>query len=215
MNRSNPSSETRKGDCGRHKRAADRATATGLQAVRRRGRAILAAALVASVVLVLCAEHAHAATTFNATLGSPSTTYPSTTGTQTNRVTRDGVVSKCGAPKAYPGTTTVSGALRYDAYQITNPSTGCLAISFTSNAPGSNLFAVAYLNSFNPSNVATNYRADPGTSPVTGGTLLFSFDLAPGATAVLWSMRSIRGRPSASRTASPLEARQPAAPTSW
>ncbi|HEY2461439.1 MAG TPA: S8 family serine peptidase [Candidatus Acidoferrum sp.] len=86
------------------------------------------------------------------------------TGAQTNRVTRNGAASSCAAPpKAYPGTTATGGTRVFDSYTFTATQAGCLASTLTSTN-GVNLFEVIYSLSFDPTNVATNYAADPGAS---------------------------------------------------
>jgi CHRD domain/Bacterial Ig domain/Ig-like domain CHU_C associated/PKD-like domain len=84
---------------------------------------------------------------------------------QTGRMNRFGVVSTCAAPKSYPGDFTTSGARFYDSYTVTNPTSApiCATIGLTSGC-GVNIFSAAYLGSFNPASVSTNYLADPGSS---------------------------------------------------
>jgi hypothetical protein len=89
---------------------------------------------------------------------------------QTGRLNRFASVSTCAAPKACPGTFTTTGARFYDSYTITNPRNVpvCATIGLSSGC-GTSLFNVAYLGSFNPTALCTNYLADPGSSfPGTG-----------------------------------------------
>jgi CHRD domain/PKD-like domain/Right handed beta helix region len=90
--------------------------------------------------------------------------------TQTGRMNRFGVVSTCAAPKSYPGDFTTSGSRLYDSYTVTNPTNApiCATIGISSGC-GVNMFSIAYLGSYNPAALATNYLADPGSSfPNTG-----------------------------------------------
>jgi hypothetical protein len=89
---------------------------------------------------------------------------------QTGRMNRFTALSTCAAPTSYPGTFTSSGARFYDSYTVTNPKNVpvCATIGLTSGC-GTTLFSAAYLGSFNPASVSTNYLADHGSSfPTTG-----------------------------------------------
>ncbi|MBL0145729.1 MAG: hypothetical protein IPP48_08185 [Chitinophagaceae bacterium] len=89
---------------------------------------------------------------------------------QTGRLNRFATLSTCAAPKACPLTFTTTGARFYDSYNITNPRSVpvCATIGLRSDC-GTSLFNVAYLGSFNPTSLCTNYLADPGSSfPGTG-----------------------------------------------
>ncbi len=84
------------------------------------------------------------------------------TGTQTNRVSRNGVPSACGSTKAFPGAI-AAGPRTFDSYTFTACRVMCLSSSVTSpNAL--NIFEVAYSPSFVPGNIATNYIGDAGFS---------------------------------------------------
>jgi hypothetical protein len=84
---------------------------------------------------------------------------------QTGRMNRFGVVSTCAAPKSYPGDFITSGARFYDSYTITNPRNVpvCATIGLASGC-GVNIFSAAYLGSFNPTSLSTNYLGDHGSS---------------------------------------------------
>ena len=84
---------------------------------------------------------------------------------QTGRLNRFAVVSTCAAPKACPGTFTTTGARLYDSYTIANPRNVpvCATIGIASGC-GVNMFSVAYLGSYDPNALCTNYLADPGSS---------------------------------------------------
>ena len=84
---------------------------------------------------------------------------------QTGRMNRFAAVSTCAAPKGYPGDFTTTGSRLYDSYTVTNPTSApvCATIGLTSGC-GTSLFSAAYLGSFNPTSLITNYLADHGSS---------------------------------------------------
>ncbi|WP_379709922.1 T9SS type A sorting domain-containing protein [Ferruginibacter yonginensis] len=89
---------------------------------------------------------------------------------QTGRLNRFAVLSTCAAPKSCPLTFTTAGARYYDSYTVTNPRNVavCATIGLRSDC-GTSLFNVAYLGSYNPTQLCNNYLADPGSSfPGTG-----------------------------------------------
>ncbi len=89
---------------------------------------------------------------------------------QTGRLNRFAVLSTCAAPKSCPLTFTTTGARFYDSYNVSNPRSVpvCATIGLRSDC-GTSLFNVAYLGTFNPTALCTNYLADPGSSfPGTG-----------------------------------------------
>jgi hypothetical protein len=105
-------------------------------------------------------------TTLDGTAPAVSPLYAATTGTQTGRISRNGVASTCGTPAANPGLTTAVGLRQYDAYAIaTCPAlaTGCTTVTLES-ANGINLYAAAYQPSFNPATPSTNFLGDAGFS---------------------------------------------------
>lgn len=120
-------------------------------------------------------------TTMDVTAPPASPSYTATTGTQTNRVTRDGASSICSAPKAaFPGLTAATNP-RYDAYVFTATQSGCNVVSYTGGNGGSTgLFATVYSGAFVPTAIGTNYLADSGFSPGTGATSTFAFNAVAG-----------------------------------
>ena len=97
---------------------------------------------------------------------------------QTNRLSRSGVISGCGTPKANPGTFAGTGII-FDKYTFTNPSASPVCISVTLQATnGVNMLAVLY-STHVPTNPSTNYLADFGSS---GVQTTFRHTLAGGAT---------------------------------
>ena len=102
--------------------------------------------------------------------------------TQTGRLTRNGVASSCASPKAYPGANDAT-VRHFDQYSFTNTTASTACVTATvSNTCASNIFPVAYLGSYNPASISTNYLADPG---VSSGTVTWSFNVPAGQTLVL------------------------------
>ena len=145
---------------------------------RRRG---LLAALFATVAacFVLASPAAGAIT---------SGTIQAGDATQTGTLVRTGAgtASTCAAAKANPGL--VPGIQRtyaFDSVTIMNSSGASECVTVALSSPvNSNLFAAAYLGSFDPANPLTNYLADPGEN-TGGGSKTFAFVLAAGQTAVI------------------------------
>jgi subtilisin-like proprotein convertase family protein len=96
----------------------------------------------------------------------------------------------CAAPQPFPGTAG-AGPYYYDAYTFTNTtgSAACVVVNLTTtDLTNANIQSAAYLGSFNPGNLATNYLADPYVSsgtPAAPAGLTYSFNLANGATTVI------------------------------
>lgn len=105
-------------------------------------------------------------TTIHGTLGSGSPDHAFTTGNQTGRLNRNGISSSCATPKScniFTGT----GSRAYDAYTFPNTSgaDACAIVHLEVNtATGANYQVNAYLDSYDPANICTNYLADPGLS---------------------------------------------------
>jgi hypothetical protein len=119
---------------------------------------------------------------------------------QTGRMNRFAVVSTCGAPTSYPGNFTTTGSRYYDSYTITNTRNVpvCATIGLTSNC-GTSIFSAAYLGSFNPASVATNYLADHGSSfpstsfyeatiPANGTIVVVVHEVNPGTGCAAYSL---------------------------
>ncbi|MFY9607466.1 MAG: C25 family cysteine peptidase [Blastocatellia bacterium] len=95
-------------------------------------------------------------------------------------------VASCGTPLA--------GTFRFLKYTFTNNTSGaspdCFTVTFSSACDtgaggGDAICSAAYLGSFDPTNVCTNYIADMGLSTATAPGDTYSFSLANGATAVV------------------------------
>jgi hypothetical protein len=109
--------------------------------------------------------------------------------TQTDRMFRDGVPSTCDAPRTCPGPFGDGLQHHYDSYTVTNTTgaTQCVSVDASTNCVDANdIFLVAYLGSFDPTDICANYVADQGSSPDPSAPPgPFSFDLADGQTAVI------------------------------
>src|SRR5262249_35812620 len=96
---------------------------------------------------------------------------------------RNGLGATCSVPKTFPG---VAGSdVRFDSYTFTNCSATdrCIVVNLKQTAgPTNGTFVSAYSPSFNPSNLAVNYLADPGLS---GTNEFFSFTVPGGASFVV------------------------------
>jgi hypothetical protein len=114
-------------------------------------------------------------------------TIDSSDPTEIDRMFRDGIPSTCAVPKVCPGVLGDGLPRHYDSYTFTNTtgSTQCVTIDADAmTCTGANfIFLQAYLGSFDPSNLCTNYLADIGGSPNSTGS--FSFNLDDGQTVVI------------------------------
>jgi subtilisin family serine protease len=133
--------------------------------------------------------------TFTNTLGTTPTAIAgvtTATGTQTGRIFRTGTASACGFNKTNPGLFTATGSRVFDSYTFTACKSGCLTPVLTSTN-GVNIYELAYSPSFDPTNPATNFAADPGASgntqnfgeSITAGTpytiVVHDINVAPGS----------------------------------
>jgi autotransporter-associated beta strand protein len=93
---------------------------------------------------------------------------------QDGRLNRNGTTSACGSSKVCPGATATGTTRHYDAYTFINgESNACITVTLDTDCE---LFSASYLDSYNPSNLCQNYRADAGTS-VIGGSKSYSFNV--------------------------------------
>jgi len=105
----------------------------------------------------------------------------------TGRLGRDAVTSSCSLNKTCPGPIAGDTAMHaYDLYSFTNgPTAACVTITTTASCSAATnpIITVAYLGSFNPANMCTNYRGDPGGSPAP--TNSFAVNVPANGTLVL------------------------------
>ncbi|HVG33238.1 MAG TPA: putative Ig domain-containing protein, partial [Pyrinomonadaceae bacterium] len=115
----------------------------------------------------------------------PAGATSATTGTQISRMNFTFPISGCGATKVSPGAAVSALARRYDAYTFTNSSASpiCVTVNLT-HSSNALLYVAAYIPSFVPATVATNWAADNGGSSTQGAgtTQLFSFNVPASTT---------------------------------
>lgn len=106
---------------------------------------------------------------------------------QSGRIFRDAIASACPS-KVYPGIFNVGTIYNYETFTYTNTSaaTSCVTVNFNPDTSGANpcttnAHASAYLGSYDPTNQATNYVGDVGSSLAQP----FSFDVPAAADMVL------------------------------
>lgn len=144
-----------------------------------------------------CAPACPPANGITGTLGSGSPDYPSTTGQQASRLSQNGVDSSCASPKTCPGVVPGS-TFTFDAYQFQNfgSSSACVTFAFSTGC-GVNqaVHPVAYLGSFDPNNICTNYLGDLGHSINAGEAGTFSVNVPAGqiVTLVIHRVGTVEG----------------------
>ena len=103
-----------------------------------------------------------AVTTIHGTLGAEDPT-------QIGRLFRDDPASTCAAPLTCPGVTGTE-VLNYEQHQFLNNNSTDQCITVTVDTglcvDGSSIQSSAYLNTYNPASLCTNYLADIGASPM-------------------------------------------------
>jgi hypothetical protein len=84
--------------------------------------------------------------------------------TMTDRLYRDDVASQCIPPKAFP--TTLAEENIYKTYSYTNVGNvdACVTVNFDVGTCDVDVFASAYLEAFDPTDLASNYVGDLGSS---------------------------------------------------
>jgi hypothetical protein len=107
--------------------------------------------------------------------------------TQSDRLNR-GVISGC-CGTTYPCQIFGDGQLHhYDAFTFTNTtgSIQCITVGIDTDCQDSNfIFTAAYLGTFDPNNICTNWISDEGQSPIPDNATPFSFNVEDGETFVL------------------------------
>jgi subtilisin-like proprotein convertase family protein len=106
--------------------------------------------------------------------------FDGTEAVQTARMTRDGFPSTC-AGKTFPGPWPQANYQRSHAFKNCSAAPECVTVSTLKGTIGSNFFTGAYLGSYDPANLATNYVGDPGAS----GNVSFSFTVPAGGVYLL------------------------------
>ncbi|HYP38757.1 MAG TPA: S-layer homology domain-containing protein [Chloroflexia bacterium] len=110
-------------------------------------------------------------------------TITNTDSVQTGRLGRSAAISSCAVPKTCPavGDTLVR---HYDSYPLTNNSgtSQCVTVRVINQCGNNSLLSAAYLGTFDPNNLCTNYLADMGLS---GPDFTYSFNVPAGASYVV------------------------------
>jgi autotransporter-associated beta strand protein len=125
--------------------------------------------------------------TIHGNIGQGSSDYSSISGSQTGRISNTGVASSCASAKSFPGLAN-STPHAFDSYQFANDTgtTACVTFTFPQSC-GINqaIGAAAYLGSFNPASLGTNYLGDLGgvINPSQGGA--FSVNVPANSVVVL------------------------------
>jgi hypothetical protein len=116
--------------------------------------------LWAITAALLTSTTAKAVTLFD----SGTTALLSTDPTQLGRMSRDGVPSDWSSSKPFPGTINSTTSYHFTTFTVPIINTPFVQISLNEIGGTTDLFASAYLNSYNPLNEATNYLGDAGVS---------------------------------------------------
>ncbi len=101
------------------------------------------------------------------TLGTATSNFPKASGTATQRVNRDGIVSACGTARTQNAP--IAGSFAFDAFTVPVAAGGgptCITITLnvTETIAPANYSLAAYLNTFNPADLTQNWLGDPGLS---------------------------------------------------
>jgi hypothetical protein len=107
--------------------------------------------------------------------------------TQTDRLFRSGIPQTC-PPSTTCATFGDPTPRHYDSYTFTNTtgSTQCVTVDTDTQCTGTNfIFIAAYLGSFDPNSICTNWIGDSGSSPDIGVPAPFSFNVDNGQTFVV------------------------------
>ncbi len=105
------------------------------------------------------------------------------TGTQSGRISRDGVPSDWSGPKVFPGVLNPATRYSYELFTLNVGPYSFIQINF--DDPSAAFFVSAYLGSFNPASLAGNYLGDPGLSQPFGNPSFFQIVVAPFTTLAL------------------------------
>jgi len=138
-------------------------------------------------------------------MGSIDPADPDTTN---GRLGRADPPSTCAVPKACPGPLGAGGRSFDDLVFVNGPGPACITVTPSPNGLGT-ILAGAYLGSFDPTNVCTNYLADQGATFQP-----FSFNVAAGATFHVVVMEANAGTASTAYTLTVSGISAPATPGS-
>ena len=104
--------------------------------------------------------------------------------TNNKRLLRDGTPSTCAAPKTYPGD--FAANIYYETFTIPNNTGAAQCVTITPSVPEEiYVHFTAYLGSFDPTNLGTNYLGDSGSSSAGGTNQGFEVTIPAGQTMVI------------------------------
>jgi hypothetical protein len=86
--------------------------------------------------------------------------------TMIGRIARNGTASGCGIIKPYPGDTSAGEVFQYETNAVSVSTSFCVGVRYLGGTCGDNVFLSVYRGAFDPSNRATNYLGDIGSSTV-------------------------------------------------
>lgn len=148
--------------------------------------------LMADVPLTQVPTHAlqslygRATCSYNGSLTAASSTMAS-------RLFRDAIPSTCAAPKVYPGN--FAATVYYQTHTISNNTGAEQCVTITPDVPGENpIHFTAYQGSFDPTNLATNYLADSGSSSLSGTNVGFEVKIPAGQNLVIVANTNTAGQ---------------------
>lgn len=99
-----------------------------------------------------------------AVIADLTSTLSATDPIQLGRISRNGVSSDWSTIKPFPGVVNPTGGYRYEVFIVNVGLSPFIQIDFDEMGGTANLLASAYLNTYNPLSMATNYLGDPGFS---------------------------------------------------
>jgi len=141
--------------------------------------------LSAGIALLSFPGYAQFTRTYTGALLATNPTIPG------DRLVRNAIVTPCGTTRAFPGLQASTAGVRYETFTIGNPTAAstCVTVSLTPNCSegttSAYVFAAAYSGSFVPTNLATNYKTDMGSSPVGPTAISMGVTVAAGEVVVL------------------------------
>jgi hypothetical protein len=115
-------------------------------------------------------------------LGVAGGNFPKVSGTQTQRLFRDGVVSACGVARTQVAP--IAGSFSFDKYTFTNSAaaTKCITIQLNVLETAASNYMVGAFSTFVPTNLTSGWLGDPGlSSGIPPIFQSFSVNIAAGA----------------------------------
>ena len=115
-------------------------------------------------------------------LGVAGGNFPKMSGTMTQRLFRDGIMSMCGVPRTQ--TAPIAGTFTFDKYTLTNSaaSTRCITVQLSVVEQTASNYMVGAFSAFVPTDLTSGWLGDPGLSSGIPPTLSsFSVNVAGGA----------------------------------